>query len=103
MVGDRTQKVNTETTIANVLNVFKATKTIVMTDSPLGLSTLQIIVSAQIRLRCFRATDKIRRFSKNIIKRRRYPVTLRLSNICCPVYSKDFESEHRSRRKCNEQ
>ena len=77
MVGSRIQTVNTAATIANVFANFKATKNlrtklILLDDSSVKLSALAIVVSAKMRLRCFRATRKMWRLSKSINIRQRY-------------------------------
>ena len=58
------QIVKTATTMANVFAVFRvtkylSTKLILLPDSWVELSTLAIVVSAKIRLRCFRAMYRI--------------------------------------------
>ena len=77
-VGIRTQIVSTATTMANVFADFKATKNlraklILLADFSVELSALAIVVSAKIRLRCFRATIKMWKLRKNIKKRGRCP------------------------------
>ena len=58
------QNVNTATTMANVFAALKATKNrttefILLADPSVELSALVIIVSAKIRLHCFRAANKM--------------------------------------------
>ena len=70
-VGIRMQIVNTATTMANVFANFKATKNlraklIRLVDCSVEFSALAIVVSAKIRSRCFRATDKRWKLRKNI-------------------------------------
>ena len=88
MVGVSIQNVNTGTTMANVFAVFKATKNLrrkvfllVLPDSSVDLSTLGIVVLTKIRLRCFRATDKMWKFIKNIKISGRYGYVAKTSQF----------------------
>ena len=54
---------------------------LVLPDSSVDLSTLGIVVLTKIRLRCFRATDKMWKFIKNIKTSGRYGYVAKTSKF----------------------